>query len=92
MTRVIPPSKVFSVTEAKKRLKERKLGASTSPPQRPKIRPPRKTVVTSVCILPELVIRVKRDLGHGNFSAGVVKACMRALAELDREKKVLQGD
>lgn len=47
---------------------------------------PRLTVVKSVSILPELVIRVTRDIGEGSFSRGVVKAVTRYLLELDQEK------
>lgn len=47
---------------------------------------PRLTVVKSVSIRPEMAIQVARDLGEGNFSRGVVKACTRALMELDKER------
>lgn len=48
---------------------------------------PKRTVVTSVSVPPELKVRIKRDIGNGSFSAGVVKAAVYYLAEVvDRLK------
>lgn len=52
---------------------------------------PRVTTVKSVSIMPEMAIRVTRDLGEGSFSRGVVKACTRALMELDKEREYRRG-
>lgn len=82
--KVIPPSTVYSPAETKRRLKERMLHPESHklPSDKKRPRRPRKTVVTSVSIPPELVIRVKRDIGNGSFSAGVVKAAIYYLTEV----------
>lgn len=44
----------------------------------------RRTIVSSVSILPELKIRIERDIGNGSFSRGVIRAATKWLSEFDQ--------
>jgi hypothetical protein len=83
--------------EAKARLRRRRAGEKPAGPDKiDRKLYPKRTVVSSVSVPPELLTRIKRDIGEGSFSRGVVKAAtfylMEVVDKLEAAEKRYRGD